>query len=358
MSAPDSPPAAVASSESHEAAHPLCAPSVSIVIPAFNSDRFLGSTLRSVQEQSLTDWECVVVDDGSTDSTSEIAREFAAQDSRFRVVRIDNSGPSAARNHGYRLTSPGSEFVTFLDSDDVWLPHALATLASRLRSDSAAVGAHGLAEVVDEDGHPIPGWSYPDNGRHRLGLEVRRLVVWPLDKPTDFAVLVNGNVLFPPGLLLARRGVYERAGRFDEWFRGAEDWDMLIRISRFGHLSFVNEVILHYRRHGANLGAAQGIERRAWLVRCKAFYSPENDATQQRIARRGWRAYQRYMVGKRWHSSLAHLRDRQVRRSADQLVRIPFHLVRFVRGHPTPKLIRVSEPWERSGAGDATPKAE
>jgi glycosyltransferase involved in cell wall biosynthesis len=320
-------------------------PSVSIVIPAFNSARFLHSTLRSVQEQSLYQWECIVVDDGSTDGTWDVLLQYATRDRRFRGARIENSGPSAARNHGYSLSNPESEFVTFMDSDDIWLPHALETLREYLLSDPSAVGAHGLAEMIDEAGDVIAGGSYSARGRGRLGLDGRRLVVWPLDRPTGFAVLVNGNVLFPPGLVLARRSAYERAGKFDERFRGPEDWDILIRLSRYGHLAFVDDVILYYRRHTSNLGAAAGIERQAWLVRCKAFYSPDNDPEQQRIARLGWRAYQWYVIGERLQSALEHLRARRLARSVDDLARVPVHLFRLARGRPTPELIRASEPW-------------
>jgi glycosyltransferase involved in cell wall biosynthesis len=321
------------------------APSISVVIPVFNVDRFLGQTLRSVQEQTFTDWECVIVDDGSTDDTSDIAAGFAAQDRRFRVARTENGGPSAARNWGFLLTNPSSDFVTFMDSDDLWLPHALETLRSRLRADAGAIGAHGLAEMIDEHGEVVEPGSYPARGRRRLGLEGRRLVVWALDRPTQFAVLVNGNVLFPPGLVLARRSAYERAGRFDEHFRGPEDWDMLIRLSRHGNIAFVDDVILHYRMHGSNLGAAPGIARQAWLVRCKAFHSPENTAEQQRIARVGWRAYQLDMVRERSRSGWTHLRAGRAREAANELARIPIHLFRYVRGYPRPKLVRVSEPW-------------
>jgi len=323
------------------------APLISVVVPAYNHGRFLDHTLRSIQQQSFVDWECVVVDDGSTDNTSATAQRYATEDHRFRAVRTENNGESAARNHGYLLTDPGSEFVTFMDSDDVWLPNALATLLSRLGADSAAIGAHGLAEEIDEAGRLGSAWSHSDFGRSRQGLEGRRLIPWPLDRPTNFDVLINGNVLFPPGLVLARRSAYERAGRFDENFTGGADWDMLIRLSRYGYLSFVDEIILHYRRHGSNMGAAPGIELQAWLVRCKGFHSPENSATQQTIARRGWRAYQLQMIGQRWKSGLDRLRARQVGRSLNAFARIPVHAFRFVRGYPTPKLIRASEPWKR-----------
>jgi alpha-1,3-rhamnosyltransferase len=321
-------------------------PLVSVVIPAFNSARFLDSTLRSVQAQSFTAWECVVVDDGSDDETFAIACEYARLDLRFRAARIENSGPSAARNHGYTLTHPASEYVTFMDGDDLWLPHALATLWRRLQSDPVALGAHGLAEMIDDQGRPVDPGSYAARGRRRLGLEERRIVEWPLDRPTDFAVLVNGNVLFPPGLVLARRSGYERAGRFDERLRGPEDWDMLIRLSRHGYLSLVDEVILLYRRHDSNFGAAPTVAAQAWLTRCKAFHSPENTPEQQRIARLGWKAYQRDMAKARLRDSAAHLRSGRIRRGLDSLARVPVHLFRVLRGYPTPRLVRRSEPWK------------
>ena len=320
-------------------------------MPAFNSSRFLRQTFESLRAQSLEDWECVVVDDGSADDTLAVAQSCAAEDARFRAVRTENGGPSAARNHGYLLTDPAAEFVTFMDSDDVWLPHALTTLRARLQSDDGAIGAHGLAEMVDEQGELISTWSHSAHGRSRLGREGRTLVPWPLDRPTTFEVLINGNVLFPPGLLLARRTAYERAGKFDERITGGEDWDMLIRLSRFGYLAFVDEVILHYRRHASNQGAAEGIERQAWLVRCKGFHSPDNNDAQRTSARKGWRAYQRYMIRERARAALDGVRGRSVIRALDPLARIPVHLFRLVRGYPTPKVVRPSEPWSEDAAG-------
>jgi glycosyltransferase involved in cell wall biosynthesis len=320
-------------------------PSVSIVIPAFNRARFLAVTLESVLRQTFQDWECVVVDDGSTDGTSEIAFAFARRDPRVRVARTQNSGASAARNRGFALTDPNSEFVTFMDSDDVWLPHALETLQVHARSDPAAAGAHALAETIDENGEVIKPGSYAARGRHRLGLEGKELVQWPLSRPTNFSVLVNGNVLFPPGLVLAHRAIYEQVGGFDETLQGAEDWDMLIRISRLGYLAFVDDVILMYRLHDANLGARPGIAQQAWLVRCKGFHSPENTPHQQEIARRGWRAYQRNMIRERFANGRCYLRRRDFRRGSDQLARIPVHFLRVLRGYPRPRVVSSSQPW-------------
>ena len=164
--------------------------------------------------------------------------------------------------------------------------------------------------------------SHSDFGRNRLGLEGRSLIVLPLDRPTSFDVLINGNVLFPPGLLLGGEAHMSGLGDSRE-VQGPEDWDMLIRLSRFGYLAFVDEVIFNYRRHGSNMGETPGIEFQAWLVRCKGFYSPDNDAVQQRSARRGWRAYQRYMTSQRCSSARDDLRAKRPGPAVGQIARIP-----------------------------------
>lgn len=316
-----------------------------MIVPAHNSARFLAATLDSVLGQSETRWECVVVDDGSTDATYDIARRYQDRDSRFHVHRTANRGAAAARNTGFRRSCPSSRYVTFMDSDDLWLPHALGTLLRRLEADPAAVGSHGLAELVDESGTVTDPGSYPAAGRHRLGLQGRRLVRWPLDRPTEFTVLINGNVLFPPGLVLARRSAYEAAGPFDETLSGPEDWDMLIRLSRFGHLSFVDDVVLHYRRHDSNLGAGVTVPRQAWLVRCLNFHAPENTPEQRRTARRGWRAYQVMLIEQRSSALLPAVRAGRWREVVGLVGRLGVGVVRYLRGYPRPRVRRAPLVW-------------
>lgn len=318
---------------------------ISVIVPAFNAERFLPMTLDSIRGQSEKRWECIVVDDGSSDATADIADCYARDDSRIRVVRKANGGASSARNTGYRASDRGSSFVTFMDADDVYLPHALTTLLAAAESDSTGVGSHGLADLIDQGGRPIAPGEYAAKGRRRLGLEGRRLRVWPLDRPTDFRVLVNGNVLFPPGLVLARRHAYDAVGPFDQQFNGPEDWDMLIRLSRMGHLTFVDDVILLYRRHGSNLGAQPGIERQAWMVRCKAFHSPDNSPEQREIARVGWRAYQRDMAIERYRSARIAISNRRPAAAVKELGRLAVSCGRYARGYPRPRLVRGSPNW-------------
>ena len=319
------------------------APAIAVVVPAYNAARFLAATLESVLAQHETRWECMIVDDGSSDGTAQIAFAFCALDARFRLFQQANQGASAARNAGFRRTS--APYVTFMDSDDVWAPGALAVLLERLQAHPEAVGSHGLAEFIDAGGQPIHPGVYPAMGRMRLGREGRRLVRWPPSRPTDFDVLINGNVLFPPGLLLARRSTYESAGPFDESLNGPEDWDMLIRLSRYGPLEFVDEVLLRYRRHDHNLGAGTTVAHQAWLVRCKAFHSPENSPEQRRAAKSGWRAYQIYLAHDARRAIGSALRRREIRSAAKDIARLGAFLVRYVRGWPHPRVKSAPLRW-------------
>ena len=101
---------------------------ISVVIPAYNAQAYLRECLESVLAQSFSDWEVVLVNDGSTDSTLDIALSYAALDSRIRVITTPNRGQSAARNEA--LATVSGEWITFLDSDDVLFPHSLERMMS------------------------------------------------------------------------------------------------------------------------------------------------------------------------------------------------------------------------------------
>jgi len=112
---------------------------VSIVTPAYCAERFLSLTLASVQAQSFADWECLVVDDASTDRTIEIAEHAAEQDRRIRVIRLpENRGTAGARNTA--LAAAAGRYVAFLDADDLWLPSKLERQLDFLRETGAALG--------------------------------------------------------------------------------------------------------------------------------------------------------------------------------------------------------------------------
>jgi glycosyltransferase involved in cell wall biosynthesis len=120
----------------------------SVVIAAFNASFTIASSIRSVIEQTEQCFELIVIDDGSTDSTAECARGFAA-DPRLRVIRQSNKGPAAARNAGLRCARGG--YVSMLDADDLWLPEYLEVMGAALDGDPGAAFAYTDAWVLDDE---------------------------------------------------------------------------------------------------------------------------------------------------------------------------------------------------------------
>ncbi|GAA1948428.1 glycosyltransferase family 2 protein [Kitasatospora viridis] len=108
------------------------APRLSVVVPVYNVERYLKECLDSIAAQTLDDFECVMVDDGSTDSSAEIAEAYAARDPRFRLVRQENKGLGAARNTGWRHLAEGTEYLAFVDSDDTLPAHAYQLMVETL----------------------------------------------------------------------------------------------------------------------------------------------------------------------------------------------------------------------------------
>ena len=145
-------------------------PLVSVVIPAYNAERTIPSTLVSVLGQTVADIEVIVVDDGSIDSTSNIARSL--RDSRLRVVRQANSGHAGARNTGIRHAT--GKYVAFVDADDLWLPRKLETQLCFLRRHPNVRALHSAAIHVDDGLRPLFIGQCPD-GKNSL-IDVSDLV--------------------------------------------------------------------------------------------------------------------------------------------------------------------------------------
>jgi hypothetical protein len=210
-------------------------PRVSIITPAYNAAPFLPATIASVQAQTLTDWEMVIVDDGSQDGSAELAE--ACPDPRVRVLRRANTGPSSARNAG--IAAARSEYIAFLDADDVALPHRLAAQAARLdASPELAVVASGI-EWIDADGVLVRSphsWQYP--------FDLNALRDWLYDCP----------VL--PSATMMRRHAWAAVGGFDPALRGGEDWHFWMRLVLAGYrFEWLREVVTLYRRLPTGLAA-------------------------------------------------------------------------------------------------------
>ena len=213
-------------------------PAVSVIMPAYNVAPYLGAAIDSVLSQTFTDFEVLVVDDGSTDATFAIARTYAGQDRRIRLVRQPNGGISSARNHGLRIAS--APLIALLDSDDAWAPEYLATqiaiLAERPEVDVVTGNARFLGSALD--GQPARPW--PD----------------PRPAPDLLQILADETAVFIMSVF--RRRVYETIGGFDETLRTNEDYDFWLRAAIAGFVFVRNDVPLgHYRRRDDSLSASE-----------------------------------------------------------------------------------------------------
>nr|WP_297456517.1 glycosyltransferase family 2 protein [uncultured Halomonas sp.] len=124
-------------------------PMISVIMPAFNSERFIVSSIESVQRQSFPDWELVIVDDCSTDQSFSIIEEMSQADSRIKLLRLDaNGGAAVARNAGIQHAQ--GRYIAFLDSDDTWLPYKLERQLEFIRHKKAAFVFSAYRKVDDK----------------------------------------------------------------------------------------------------------------------------------------------------------------------------------------------------------------
>jgi glycosyltransferase involved in cell wall biosynthesis len=213
------------------------APRFTVVMPAYNTGSLVAHAIRSVLRQTCDDFELIVVDDGSTDQTAATVRAFTA-DRRVRVIEQSNRGPSAARNAGIALAR--GEYISMLDSDDVWLPRYLEVMATALESDRAASLAYTDAWVLDERTGRI---------RRTTMMHYQRPPASPPPDPERFLrLLLDRNFVFTS--VTVRRGVLETVGGFNEQLWTAEDWELWLRIVAAGHRALrpANVLAIHRLR--------------------------------------------------------------------------------------------------------------
>ena len=207
--------------------------SVSVVIPSKNVAAYIGETLASALAQGEIT-EVIVVDDGSSDTTTAIVR--AIRDPRLRLMTNDSAGVSAARNLGARYAS--GEWLLFLDADDRLRPGAVAALLAAARNAPRAVLVYGDYNTIDSEGRQI--------GRRDL-LKGRR-------KPSGDVLtrLAAGNFIVNGGLALARAEAFRAIGGLDTSLRYCEDWHCWCRLAAIGEFAFAPKLLLDYRLHTAN----------------------------------------------------------------------------------------------------------
>jgi glycosyltransferase involved in cell wall biosynthesis len=212
---------------------------VSVVIAAFNAERYIEDTCRSVLRQTYPSLELIIVDDGSTDRTSEIVGAVAGADKRVRVIRQRNCGVAAARNRA--IAEAGGEFIAPLDADDVWAPAKIERQVRRLQDGG------------DKTGLAYCWWAWIDEVNGVLDRSPRWHVegqVWPQLMEVNF----TGNASVP----LFRQKCLRELGGYSVSLRdhdsgGCEDWDLALRVAERYEVAVVPEVLVGYRRYSGSM---------------------------------------------------------------------------------------------------------
>ena len=221
-------------------------PIISVIIPTYNYSQYVADAIRSVQSQSFSDWECLVIDDGSTDNTRQIVADISASDPRVRYFYQQNKGLSAARNTGIKESS--GDFLQFLDSDDLLESRKLELQLNYFFSHPDVDIVYGDMRYFPSD-HPQERlfslkntnkpWMPKISGR---GKEIVRQ-------------LLNDNIMVVNCPLL-RRKVIDATGLFDEGLNANEDWDYWLRCAlndfNFMYLD-LPETLALVRHHPASM---------------------------------------------------------------------------------------------------------
>ncbi|RZK44872.1 MAG: glycosyltransferase family 2 protein [Hymenobacter sp.] len=209
---------------------------ISVVIPAFNAAPYLRETVASVLSSNSVKTEIVIVDDGSTDQTVEVAHQLMLEYPKaIHVIEQKNAGVSVARNTGFsRARAPA---VCFLDADDILRPDALATLKTLLDQDAKCIAAYGSVAYIDQDSKP-------------LRFRPKRT---PLPSGNLLASILEGNLIDTPGAVLFRSSAVDCAGMFKAGLRRSQDWEFYVRMAQQGTFASYHGVVLDYRLHSKSL---------------------------------------------------------------------------------------------------------
>ena len=197
---------------------------ISIVMPAYNAGDTIRASIQSVLDQTYQKFELIIIDDGSTDATADIVRDFC---DAVRFVTQENGGPAVARNHGIELCQ--YDWVTFLDSDDLWQPHKLERQLQRAQETTAAIVYTNVRNFGAGD---------------RVG-EFRNLP--PMPQGDVFVDLLRDNFVTLSTVMI-RRDVLLDVGGFRPEMTGTEDWDLWLRLAEQGQeFAAISEPLVDYR---------------------------------------------------------------------------------------------------------------
>jgi glycosyl transferase family 2 len=216
-------------------------PEVSVVIPAYKVAPFMEETLQSVLSQTVTDYEIIIVNDGSPD-TEQLERVLAPYQDRIDYIKQSNQGAGAARNTGLRAAR--GYYVAFLDGDDVWNPDFLEEQLKLIKSDGGYDLVYANAVLIGKS--PWVGKTFMDRD--------------PSEGPATLEALLGERCMVLTSAVLAKREPILKVGLFDETLRNSQDFDLWVRLAKHAkaRIGYQRKVLLRHRAHAGSL-ASDGI---------------------------------------------------------------------------------------------------
>jgi len=201
------------------------APRVSVIIPIYNGAATIDRALKSAFEQTLTDFEIVLCDDGSTDNTPAVLAKYG---DKVRVIRQTNRGLPAARNAAVRISS--GEFLALIDHDDEWLPDKLGRAVAAMSADPTAVLLYSDKIVVNEAGEEFRRSEVRPDTAHAPTMDEMLSRIWPIT----------------PSAVVMRRDAFDRAGGFCEELISAEDIHFWLLMREQGHFIYLPDRLVRF----------------------------------------------------------------------------------------------------------------
>jgi glycosyltransferase involved in cell wall biosynthesis len=209
--------------------------SVSVIIPAYNAEKFIVETIQSLQRQTFSDFEIIVIDDGSTDQTASLVMQI--KEPRLRVLSVEHQGLSATRNRG--VAASQGEFIAFLDADDLWTANALELHIEALAANSEADLSYG--------------WTYFWNYDLKNASDKTKLIAPRATGTTAYREMLERNIVGNGSNIFVRRSAFDAVGGFDQTLTHGEDWEFCFRVALQGEVALVPQALVYYRQHSTSM---------------------------------------------------------------------------------------------------------
>src|SRR5256714_3054771 len=242
---------------------------VSIIMAVFNAEAFLDAAVQSVLKQRFSDFEFIIIDDGSTDGSNQKLQDYVRKDNRVRLISRPNKGLTPSLNEGLKLAR--GEFIARMDADDVAAPDRLKIQVEYLRAHPEVSVLGGAYELIDDAGRMLT------------------TIVPPADDATLQEHALSGRTPICHPLAMMRRDAVEKVGGYDEQFAVAQDLDLWLKLGEGGKLACVSDVLLRYRQHEDSVSEKKQAQqvRNLKLARERAY--ARRGITRAFLGESGWR---------------------------------------------------------------------